>query len=88
MTDTAQTSVKLSPRMLARAEGLRDYVAEETGIEATRADVLRRAIALGLRALERQRAREASSDDAPIDDEAATSTATVTMVESDREGTS
>jgi hypothetical protein len=72
MTITAQTSVKLSPRMLARAEGLRDYVGEESGIEVTRADVLRRAIALGLRALERLRARALGVDERGDDDEAPT----------------
>jgi hypothetical protein len=50
-----QLTVKVSPSLVERADGLRGYLGEESGKEVTRADVLRRALALGLKQLVRRR---------------------------------
>jgi hypothetical protein len=71
MSDTIQITTRLNARLVARADELRDFVAGEVGGDASRAEVIRRAIALGVRELERRRSREAfdaemgSTDDVP-----------------------
>lgn len=57
-TRTIQITTRVGSRILARAEHLREFVGREVGSAATRADVIRRAIALGLRELERRRSRD------------------------------
>jgi len=52
-----QITVKVDPRIIARAEELRDVVTNETGLSATLADVYRIALIRGLQSLEREKAR-------------------------------
>lgn len=57
-------TVRVSPRIIARADSLIDAMSEELGQEATRSDVFRRALAIGLRQLSRREHRaEAMNDD-------------------------
>lgn len=54
---SVQLTVKVDPRIVERADALVDHVAKDTGIAATRADVLRIAIVRGLQAIERDKSR-------------------------------
>jgi hypothetical protein len=58
MRETAQFSLRLSPRQRDRAEKLRPFVANEMGRDATRSDVLRRAVAIGLNVLAKRAGSE------------------------------
>lgn len=50
-----QITVRVDPRLTARADALIDLVANETGRDAVRSDVWREALVRGLRELERMR---------------------------------
>ena len=55
MGDSQQITVRVDSRMVDRADELLDFVSEETGRVAVRADVWREALVRGLKELERQR---------------------------------
>jgi len=69
---TKQITVKVSTSIVERADDLREYLTEESGIEMRRADVLRRALSLGLRQLaQRRRDGARALQPGEADDEAA-----------------
>ncbi len=63
MATTMQVTVKVSTKTVERADDLRDFIAEneQEGRPASRADVLRHAIALGLAQLEKRRSTTSST---------------------------
>jgi len=63
MSDSVQITLRIGPRFCARAEQLRNFVSREVGSSSTRADVFRRALAIGLRELERRCSREGADND-------------------------
>jgi hypothetical protein len=82
MSKTVQITVKVGQRVVTRAANLRPFLSEEQGREATRADVYRHALSLGLAQMAR-RQRERSGvpesgagdeDDRELVDEATTAT--------------
>ncbi len=52
--DKGSTSLRLTPQVLTRADGLIGHLAHMQGRSCTRSDVLREAIAQGLRVLEQE----------------------------------
>ena len=69
MSTLIQVTVKVSPRVVARAEGLRPLISEEMGQAASRADVLRRALSIGLRHLRRVQNDEGVKPDVTDDED-------------------
>jgi hypothetical protein len=57
MTESIQIALRISQAALERADRLIAGLSEEHGIEASRAGVLRRAILIGLRAMENEAKR-------------------------------
>ena len=53
---TVQTTIRLEVDVLRRAEALVPFVTSENGVESDRVKVLRTAIMIGLKDLERRRA--------------------------------
>lgn len=68
---TVQITVKVSPRIVERADELVPFVSEDQGRDVTRADVYRHALSLGLSVIARRR-RERTGEGGPVaeDDEA------------------
>jgi len=62
MSTTVQVTVRISPRLVERADAERPFLSEEIGHDASRADVIRRALSLGLKMLGQKR-RGAAPDD-------------------------
>lgn len=55
MSTMVQVTVKVSPRVVKQSDGLIPLLSDEMGHDASRADVLRRAIAIGLKVLTQRR---------------------------------
>jgi hypothetical protein len=58
MAESQQITVRVDTRLIDRADALLEFVSEDTGRAAVRADVWREALIAGLRELERRRDKD------------------------------